>query len=148
MQRVPECEGKLAALQGERSEGVQHAVDLLAHLRDFARKRLTATVEEDRSVREHFEDVKLREEKAVSEKQQLQQRLKLERVQRQRQAAVMQRSHSAVEAQLTTMRADHAATVRSMKETAEAADAAALGAYSGCASTWAAVVPRIAPAVA
>lgn len=130
---MPECEGKLAALQGERSHGVQHALRLLAHIRDFAHKRLTTTVEEDRSVREHFEDVRLREEKAVSEKQQLQQRLKLERMQRQRQAAVAQRSQGAVEAQLTTMRAGHAAAVRGMRETAAATDTAVLTAFSGCA---------------
>ena len=82
---MPSPDTKLGALNSDRSDAMLRIVRFFQDMRDFAHKRLTTTVEEDKSVQEHFEDVKIREEKALSEKSQLQQKLKLDRLQRQRQ---------------------------------------------------------------
>jgi len=48
-------------------------------------KRLHTTVEEDTSNREHYQEVREREERAAAEREQLEHKLKLQRVERQKQ---------------------------------------------------------------
>lgn len=64
---------------------------------------------------EHFEDVKLREEKAMSEQQQLQQKLKLDRIQWQKQAHLARAQEDALVANLIAMRTSHAATLHQLR---------------------------------
>jgi IQ domain-containing protein D len=130
VQKIPDAEAKLMTLQGERSDGMLHAIRLLKDMKEFALKRLTTTVEEDKSVHDHFEDVKMREEKAVSEKQQLQQRLKLERLQCQKQLGLMQQQHGAAEVQLHGMKSSHSSTMQNMQKEAEQADAQSFGVFN------------------
>lgn len=66
-------------------------------------------------MQEHFEDVKLREEKAVSEQQQLQQKLKLDRIQWQKQAHLARSQEDALVANLGAMRTSHAATLHELR---------------------------------
>jgi hypothetical protein len=68
---------------------------------------------------EHFEDVKLREEKAMSEKQQLQQKLKLDRTQWQKHLQLQQQQQEASTAQLHSLLANHAADVSAMRSQAK-----------------------------
>ena len=63
---------------------------LLLQLRVFAQKRLTTTVEEDSSNREYYDEVREREERAVSDKTQLEQKLRLQRVELQKASSVVQ----------------------------------------------------------
>ena len=64
---------------------------------------------------EHFEDVKLREEKAMSEQQQLQQKLKLDRIQWQKQAHLARAQEDNLVANLNAMRTSHAATLHQLR---------------------------------
>lgn len=52
-------------------------ISYMTKLRHYAQKKLHTTVEEDSSNREYFQEVKEREERAVSEKVQLEQKLKV-----------------------------------------------------------------------
>jgi IQ domain-containing protein D len=139
LQKLPAAEAKLGALAGERSGGALHVLKLFKDVRDFARKRLTTTVEEDRSVQEHFEDVKIREEKALSEKSQLQQKLRLDRLQRQRQAGAMARAGGAAAGQLQALAAGHSTAMHGLRASAGAEANSADTAFSACAfltSSW------------
>jgi hypothetical protein len=130
MQKIPDAEAKLMTLQGDRSDGILHVIRLLKDMKEYALKRLTTTVEEDKSVHEHFEDVKTREEKAVSEKQQLQQRLKLERLQCQKQLGLMQKQYNTAETQLHAMKSTHASAMQGMHTEAETAGSQSFAAFS------------------
>jgi hypothetical protein len=123
------------ALDGEPSDSMLHMITLFKDVAQFAHKRLTTTVEEDKSVQEHFEDVNIREEKAVSEKLQLQQKLKLERLQRQRQLSRMQKHQESASSQLTAMTAEHASEMKSMRSAAAEAEVQATEEFSGSASS-------------
>jgi len=81
---------RLQALHTERTPGMMQVLNFMERLRGQAQKRLTTTVEEDASNREYYEEVKAREEKAVSEKIQLEQKLKLQRVELARRANAVQ----------------------------------------------------------
>ena len=95
------------ALHVERTDAALQVVEIFKQLRDFTHSKLTATVEEDNSQREHFEEIKIREEKAMSEKQQLQQKLKLERIERQKQANLILAEEASANAQLNAMKSSH-----------------------------------------
>lgn len=133
VQKLPAAEAKLVALGGERSDAMLHIVKLFQDVRDFGHKRLTTTVEEDKSVQEHFEDVKIREEKALSEKAQLQSKLKLDRLQRQRQAGLMQKQTDGAAGHLAALTADHAAAMHRMGTAASASASLALNTFAACA---------------
>lgn len=81
---------RLQFLASDRSAGIMQVIQMFEKLRQFAQKRLTTTVEEDNSNRDYFEEVKEREEKAVSEKLQLEQKLRLQRVELTKQMNIMQ----------------------------------------------------------
>lgn len=83
---------RLQFLASDRSAGIMQVIQMFEKLRQFAQKRLTTTVEEDNSNRDYFEEVKEREEKAVSEKLQLEQKLRLQRVELTKQMNIMQSS--------------------------------------------------------
>jgi hypothetical protein len=70
-------------------------------------------------VQEHFEDVKLREEKAMSEKQQLQQKLKLDRTQWQKLLQLQQQQQEVSTAQLHNLLTTHAADITAMNTDAQ-----------------------------
>jgi len=91
---------KLKKLQMEPSPGMTQVTSYFSKLRRFAQKRLTTTVEEDSSNRQYYEEVKEREERAVSEKIQLEQKLKLQRVELHKQATQMQSTADRLRAQL------------------------------------------------
>ncbi|KAG1671905.1 hypothetical protein FOA52_003472 [Chlamydomonas sp. UWO 241] len=82
--------GKLQRLHTERSVAMLQFIEYVEKLRHYAQKRLTTTVEEDSSNREYYEEVKEREERAVAEKIQLEQKLKLQRVELHKQTNQMQ----------------------------------------------------------
>ena len=67
----------------------------LRKLRDKFNKRLSTTVEEENSNRDHFEEVQRREEKAGKEKLSLEQQLGLEKKERRRQMQVGARAEGA-----------------------------------------------------
>lgn len=68
-------------------------------------------------VQEYVEDVKLREEKAISEKKQLarQEKLKLDRVQWQKQAHQARTQEDALVSNLSCTRTTHAATLHQLR---------------------------------
>ena len=133
MQRLPAAEAKLISLNADRTDAMLHMLKLFKDVSDFAHKRLTTTVEEDRSISEHCEDVRIREEKAVSEKLQLQQELRLDRLQRQRQATRLQTARDTATGQLEAMTAGHAAETTRMRAAAHATQATARETFLGCA---------------
>ncbi|KAG2483037.1 hypothetical protein HYH03_018066 [Edaphochlamys debaryana] len=81
---------RLQVLPYDRTYGVLQALQYFEQLRQFAQKRLTTTVEEDSSNREYFEEVRDREERAVAERLQLEQKLRLQRVELQKAAGTIQ----------------------------------------------------------
>lgn len=91
---------KLQKLHTERSPAMLQAIAYLTKLRQCAQKRLTTTVEEDNSNKEYYDEVKDREERVVSEKLQLEQKLKLQRVELQKQSNLMQSSEDKARAEL------------------------------------------------
>eukprot|EP00892_Ulva_mutabilis_P009166 jgi/Ulvmu1/6621/UM003_0258.1 len=115
MKKSDAVEAKLTTLHCDRPDSMLHVINLFKELRDVAHKRLTTTVEEDRRAQEHFEDVKLREEKAMSEQQQLQQKLKLDRIQWQKQAHLVRAQEEALVTNLNAMRTSHAATLHQLR---------------------------------
>ena len=84
----------------ERSPAMLQVISYMTKLRHFAQKKLHTTVEEDNSNREYFQEVKEREERAVSEKVQLEQKLKLQRVELAKQASVIQSTEDKARAEL------------------------------------------------
>ena len=185
----------------ERSAAVAHVVRVLEDMRDHAKKRLTTTVEEDKSVQvgkeacvsislhvilscalaavaalslqrgcmsveaaadggmsiagsggkhvvaacyahlqpeavmqEHFEDVKLRQEKAQSEKAQLQQKLKLDRMQRQRQAGQLSTAQNTASAHLDRLTGAHAGVMRELQSNADTEQTGATARFEACAT--------------
>ncbi|GLC46198.1 Dynein regulatory complex protein 10 [Pleodorina starrii] len=81
---------RLQVLPYERTYGILQALQYFDQLRLFTQKRLTTTVEEDSSNREYFEEVRDREERAVAERLQLEQKLRLQRVELQKAAGSIQ----------------------------------------------------------
>ncbi|GFR48366.1 hypothetical protein Agub_g10256 [Astrephomene gubernaculifera] len=81
---------RLQVLPYERTHGILQTLQYFEQLRQFAQKRLTTTVEEDSSNREYFEEVRDREERAVAERLQLEQKLRLQRVELQKAAGSIQ----------------------------------------------------------
>lgn len=118
LQKTPGAEAKLASLATERTDSMLQVMELLSQLQGFVKKRMTTTVEEDNSQREHFEEVKIREEKAMSEKQQLQQKLKLERIERQKQINLITEEEECANSQLNVMKANHAMNMQGMQQSA------------------------------
>ena len=81
-------------------------ISYMTKLRNFAQKKLHTTVEEDNSNREYFQEVKEREERAVSEKVQLEQKLKLQRVELAKQASLIQSTEDKARAELHELHAE------------------------------------------
>lgn len=86
-------------------------------------------------VQEHFEDVKLRQEKAQNEKAQLQQKLKLDRMQRQRQAGQLSSSQNTASTHLSRLTSAHAAAMRDMQSSADAERTGANARFDACAAS-------------
>lgn len=111
---------QLQKLGTERSDAMLQVIEFLTKLRQSAQKKLTTTVEEDSSNREYFEQVREREERAVAEKIQLEQKLKLQRVELLKQAKQMQSSEDRTRAELADLTAwtgkQHEAIVASSKQ--------------------------------
>lgn len=84
-------------------------------------------------LQEHFEDVKLREEKAMSEQQQLQQKLKLDRIQWQKQAHLARAQEDALVTNLSAMRTSHAATLHQLRSDSQSLQKAFNDDYEQCA---------------
>ncbi|GAX78075.1 hypothetical protein CEUSTIGMA_g5517.t1 [Chlamydomonas eustigma] len=99
MKKSPSTQ-RLQRLHTDRSEGMLQVLSYMTKLRHYAQKRLTTTVEEDNSNREYYEEVKEREERAVSEKIQLEQKLKLQRVELQKQSNQVQNAEDKTRAEL------------------------------------------------
>jgi len=100
LKRSPLEATRLQNIHTERSPAIFQVIAYLTKLRHFAQKRLATSVEEDNSNREYFEEVKEREERAVSEKIQLDQKLKLQRVELQKQVNQIQNSEDKTRAEL------------------------------------------------
>jgi hypothetical protein len=90
----------------ERSPAMLQVISYMTKLRNFAQKKLHTTVEEDNSNREYFQEVKEREERAVSEKVQLEQKLKLQRVELAKQASLIQSTEDKARAELHELHAE------------------------------------------
>lgn len=86
------------------------------------------------AMQEHFEDVKLREEKAMSEQQQLQQKLKLDRIQWQKQTHLARSQEDALVANLSSMRMSHAATLHELRSDNQSLEQAFDSDYEQCVS--------------
>ena len=100
---------KLQRLMTERSPAMLQAISYMTKLRHFAQKKLHTTVEEDNSNGEYFNEVKEREERAVSEKVQLEQKLKLQRVELAKQASLIQSTEDKARAELHELHTETAA---------------------------------------
>ncbi|KAK9816570.1 hypothetical protein WJX72_002085 [[Myrmecia] bisecta] len=93
LRKLPSAEAGLRSLKGERPAANLQAIAALEKLRHIAYKKLTTTVEEDNSNREHFEEVCRREKKAMKEKLTLEQQLRLDRRERLNQSTMLANAH-------------------------------------------------------
>lgn len=84
LKKSPTAESKLSAMQKERSPAMMSYLQTFEKLRQTAYKKLTTTVEEDNSNREHFMEVCMREKKALEQRNTLEQQLALQRRERQK----------------------------------------------------------------
>eukprot|EP00193_Tetraselmis_chui_P021668 CAMPEP_0177794466 /NCGR_PEP_ID=MMETSP0491_2-20121128/25668_1 /TAXON_ID=63592 /ORGANISM="Tetraselmis chuii, Strain PLY429" /LENGTH=368 /DNA_ID=CAMNT_0019317139 /DNA_START=58 /DNA_END=1166 /DNA_ORIENTATION=- len=75
LKKSPTAESKLSAMQKERSPAMMSYLQTFEKLRQTAYKKLTTTVEEDNSNREHFMEVCMREKKALEQRNTLEQQL-------------------------------------------------------------------------
>uniref|UniRef100_A0A7S0VE46 Dynein regulatory complex protein 10 n=1 Tax=Polytomella parva TaxID=51329 RepID=A0A7S0VE46_9CHLO len=91
---------RLQSLPYERTYGMLQCLDYFQKLRQFAAQRLTTTVEEDSSRRDYFEEVKEREERAVAERLQLEQKLRLQRAELHKATSTMQSNEDRVRGEL------------------------------------------------
>eukprot|EP00873_Tetraselmis_striata_P022428 jgi/Tetstr1/442692/TSEL_030783.t1 len=89
LKKSPTAEAKLGAMQKERSPAMMTSLQTFEKLRKMAYKKLTTTVEEDNSNREHFQEVCQREEKAKKAKKDLEHQLRLERREREKQSLLI-----------------------------------------------------------
>ncbi|KXZ42754.1 hypothetical protein GPECTOR_120g421 [Gonium pectorale] len=121
LQKSPSAQ-RLQVLPYERTPGILQAVQYFEQLRQFAQKRLTTTVEEDSSNREYFEEVRDREERAVAERLQLEQKLRLQRVELQKAAGGIQVSEDRARGEVAEVQAS-TAQARSAIEAAAKAQA-------------------------
>jgi len=107
---------RLQTLHTERSPALLQVLSYFERLRQYAQKRLTTTVEEDNSNREYFEEVKEREERAVAEKLQLEQKLKLQRVELQKQANAVQSAEDKARAELHDVQTNMSETINALQK--------------------------------
>lgn len=111
---------QLQQLHTDRSTGMLQALSYAERLRQYAQKRLTTTVEEDNSNREYYDEVREREEKAVNEKVQLEQKLKLQRVELQRQTHLVQSAEDKARSELSEVQVATLAAKKSLQSQATA----------------------------
>eukprot|EP00232_Nephroselmis_pyriformis_P022296 CAMPEP_0182866424 /NCGR_PEP_ID=MMETSP0034_2-20130328/8197_1 /TAXON_ID=156128 /ORGANISM="Nephroselmis pyriformis, Strain CCMP717" /LENGTH=341 /DNA_ID=CAMNT_0024998751 /DNA_START=201 /DNA_END=1222 /DNA_ORIENTATION=+ len=100
----PAAAAKIETLQTERSPATIYLSATLKKLRDKFNKRLSTTVEEENSNRDHFEEVQRREEKAGKEKLSLEQQLGLEKKERRRQMQLMNDQEKRATDELATIK--------------------------------------------
>eukprot|EP00798_Chlamydomonas_sp_ICE-L_P009805 gene9805-7695_t len=120
MLRKSRATSRLQQLHTERSTGMLQALSYAERLRQYAQKRLTTTVEEDNSNREYYDEVREREEKAVNEKVQLEQKLKLQRVELQRQTHLVQSAEDKTRSELHEVQMATLAAKKSLQQEATA----------------------------
>jgi transcription initiation factor TFIID subunit TAF12 len=132
-QKTPAIEARLMALHAERTDAMLHLIHVFTEIREIAQKRLNTTVEGDKTLQQHFEDVRIREEKAMSEKQQLQQQLKLDRIQWQQQRQELQLLEDTASNHLAAMKVNHTAQIRSLERHNDDAQQRFDAVYSECA---------------
>eukprot|EP00976_Prorocentrum_cordatum_P016790 337800-Prorocentrum_minimum.AAC.2 len=86
LKKNPPLEAQLEQLfSDERSQGTMELIAILTAVKDRTYRRLTTTMEEENSERDHFEEVCRREERAGKERQTLEQQLHIERRERSKQ---------------------------------------------------------------
>lgn len=105
---------RMQVLPYERTFALLQVLDYFGKLRIFAQKRLTTTVEEDSSNREYYEEVSEREERAVSDRTQLEQKLRLQRVELQKASSIVQASEDRARAELHDVQASTQSAVASI----------------------------------
>ncbi|MEW5310302.1 MAG: hypothetical protein WDW38_002114 [Sanguina aurantia] len=84
--------GRLKALHMGRSPAMEQVLSVFERLRHHTHSQLTRTVEEDASDRAHVAEVRGREERSVADRLQLEQKLRLQRVELAKAMALMQTS--------------------------------------------------------
>eukprot|EP00239_Pterosperma_sp_CCMP1384_P001016 CAMPEP_0197852814 /NCGR_PEP_ID=MMETSP1438-20131217/21474_1 /TAXON_ID=1461541 /ORGANISM="Pterosperma sp., Strain CCMP1384" /LENGTH=359 /DNA_ID=CAMNT_0043467007 /DNA_START=334 /DNA_END=1410 /DNA_ORIENTATION=+ len=114
-------EAKLAQLfQEERSQGTLELISTLEKVKASTFKRLTTTVEEENSERDHFEEVCKREERAGKEKQSLEQQLRVERRERSKQVNHMNDMENRARSELEQIRATSIHVNKTLEQDAQA----------------------------
>ncbi|GMH34105.1 hypothetical protein BSKO_01939 [Bryopsis sp. KO-2023] len=108
----------LSSVTPEVLESAAQVKDVLDQLRACTHKQLTTSVEEDKSNQEHFQEVKEREERAFSEKTQLEQKLKLQRIERQKQLFTITSAEEKAKNELAAIQTETEDTNRALEEDA------------------------------
>ena len=104
-----------ADAQGAAMDGV---ITYFAQLKAIVQRKLATTVEEEASTRAHFEEVRQREEKAAKERQALEQQLRLERKEREKQLAQANEREARANYELEALRASTDARLKALEEEA------------------------------
>eukprot|EP00803_Ostreobium_quekettii_P003252 evm.model.scf_876.1 EVM.evm.TU.scf_876.1 scf_876:2363-5648(+) len=120
LKQNPEVEAKLRGLQARQSPATTQLISTFEKLRAAIQKQLTTTVEEDTSNQEHFHLVKEREERAFSEKTQLEQKIKLQRIERQKQLSTITGTEEKATRELEMNQGEAEAANNSLKAAAAA----------------------------
>ncbi|KAK3233691.1 hypothetical protein CYMTET_56025 [Cymbomonas tetramitiformis] len=121
LRKNPHLESKLAQLfHDSRSQGMLNFIHTLEKVKTTTYKRLTTTVEEENSERDHFEEVCKREEKAGKERQSLEQQLRVERRERQKQLNHMTEMENRSITELEQIKATSVHVAKRLEEDAEA----------------------------
>ena len=99
-------EESIAAVQRADTEAsaMDGVLTYFAQLKAIVQRKLATTVEEEASMRAHFEEVRHREEKAGKEREALEQQLRLERKEREKQLAQANEREARAEYELEALR--------------------------------------------
>lgn len=116
-------------LSTDRSTAMLQVLSYFERLRQYARKRLTTTVEEDNSNKEYYEEVKERESKAVDEKKKLEQTLKLQRVELTKEMTLMQTTEDKAKSELHEVQTSYAQVLASVQNDSNQARASDLDVF-------------------
>lgn len=119
LRRAPALADKLVELYPERSQFVDTFAETLAQVRSVMHKRLATTVEEENSTRAHYEDVCARQEKAAKDRTSLEQQLKMERKEREKQLRQMLEAETLSLEDLELIKAQSVATAKSLETQAK-----------------------------
>eukprot|EP00879_Flechtneria_rotunda_P011950 GHRR01012481.1.p1 GENE.GHRR01012481.1~~GHRR01012481.1.p1 ORF type:complete len:359 (+),score=170.19 GHRR01012481.1:214-1290(+) len=120
----------LSSLQSSRSPAVIQMVSCLERHREQVHKRLTTTVEEDATNRDHHALLAERREKAAAERLQLEHMLKLQRIEMAKQIGALQAAYDAAAAELAELRGSAAAETAATESEALASTKANTGAFA------------------